>query len=67
VFWRIVEILSGVFCIGMGLFNTEFKPIGWTTLLIWGRGANARIPRWIAGTFYVVLGLLILYIGVTGR
>jgi hypothetical protein len=62
-----VEILIGLFCIGMGLFNTEFKPIGFTTLLIWGSDKNARIPRWIAGTFYFVLGLVTVYIGVTGK
>ena len=67
LFWRVVEILLGLFAIGSGLFSREFEPMGLTTRLIWGRGKNARIPRWIAGTFYVVLGLLILYIGVTGR
>lgn len=65
--WRVVEILLGLFVIGMGLFSTEFEPMGWTTRLIWGRGENARIPRWIAGTFYVVLGLVLLYAGVAGR
>ena len=67
MFWRVVEILLGSFAIGSGLFSTKFEPIGFTTRLIWGTGENARIPRWIAGTFYAVLGLLLLYAGVTGR
>jgi len=67
VFWRVVEVSMGLFCIGMGLFNKEFTPVGWTTMLIWGRGEKARIPRWIAGAFYGGLGLVLLYIGVTGR
>lgn len=67
MFWRVVEILVGLFSIGMGVFKKEFTPIGWTTMLIWGRGENVRIPRWVAGAFYVALGLVLLYIGVTGR
>lgn len=67
MFWRVVEILVGLFGIGSGFFSKEFRPMGLTTFLIWGRGEHARIPRWIAGTFYVVLGLLLLYAGITGR
>ena len=67
MFWRVVEILLGLSVIGLGLFSKEFRPTGWITLLIWGRGENARIPRWIAGTSYVELGLLLLYAGITGR
>ena len=67
MFWRIVEILMGLFCIGMGLFNKEFAPIGWTTMLIWGRARDARIPRWIGGTFYGALGLALLYAGSSGK
>lgn len=57
----------GLICIAMGVFTPEFKPIGWTTWLIWGTGENARIPRWIAGTLYVLLGSFILYLGITGK
>ncbi len=65
--WRGLEILFGLVVIAMALFSKEFTPIGLTTRLIWGRGEDARIPRWIGGTFYVVLGLLLLYIGVSGK
>jgi hypothetical protein len=64
VFWRVVEVLVGLFSIGMGLFSKEFTPSGWTTMLIWGRDETARIPRWIAGSFYFVLGVLLLYNGI---
>lgn len=64
MFWRVVEVLVGLFCIGMGLFNREFTPIGWTTMLIWGRDETARIPRWIAGSFYFLLGVLLLCHGI---
>jgi hypothetical protein len=57
----------GLFSIGMGLFNKEFTPVGWTTMLLWGRGEKARIPRWIAGSFYFVLDALLLYNGVTRK
>lgn len=67
VFWRVVEILLGLGVISLAVFSKEFTPIGLTTRLIWGRSKNARIPRWIGRTFYVALGLVILYIGVTGR
>jgi hypothetical protein len=67
VFWRVVEVLVGLFSIGMGLLNREFIPVGWTTMLIWGRGEKARIPRWIAGSFYFVLGALLLFVGITGK
>ena len=65
--WRIVELVLGVFSILFGIFSKEFKPMGWTSWLIWGTGENARIPRWIAGLFYVVLGLLLFFIGLTGK
>jgi hypothetical protein len=67
VFWRVAEVLMGLFCVGMGLFNKEFTPLGWTTMLIWGRDENARVPRWIAGSFYFVIGALLLYGGITGK
>jgi hypothetical protein len=67
VFWRVVEVLVGLFSIGMGLFNQEFTPVGWTTMLIRGRGEKARIQRWIAGSFYFALGAFLLYDGITGK
>jgi hypothetical protein len=54
-------------CILGGLFSKEFKPIGWTTALIWGNDEKARIPRWVAGPFYVVLGIIVLYWALTGK
>jgi hypothetical protein len=67
VFWRVVEILLGLLVIGVALSSTEFEPIGWTTGLIWGSGKNARVPRWIAGSLYFVLGAILLYVGITGK
>ena len=26
MFWRVVEVLMGLVCVGMGLFNKEFAP-----------------------------------------
>jgi hypothetical protein len=66
-FWRLVKLVLGITCILGGLFSKEFKPIGWTTALIWGKDENARIPRWVAGPFYVVLGSLVIYWAVTGK
>jgi len=65
--WRVLKIVGGLICVGGGVFSKEFKPIGWTTALIWGRDENARIPRWIGGPFYVALGLLALYWGITNK
>jgi hypothetical protein len=62
-----VKLVLGIICILGGLFSKEFKPIGWTTALIWGRDENARIPLWVAGPFYVVLGSLVIYWAVTGK
>jgi hypothetical protein len=66
VFWRIAEVLMGLLVVGLGLFTKEFTPIDWTTVLIWGRGQNARIPE-IAGPFYVLLRAFLHYIGITGK
>ena len=66
-FWRTIELLIGFGCILMGLLAKEFTPIGWTTKLIWGGEKCARIPRWIAGSFYVVLGFFSVYLGLTGK
>jgi hypothetical protein len=46
---------------------SPFKPIGWTSELMWGNDENARIPLWVAGPVYVVLGLLTLYWWLTGN
>jgi hypothetical protein len=62
VLWRGVEIFVGLYNIRTGLFERNFTPIGWTTMVIWGRGT--RIPRWIAGSFYFGLGILLLCNGV---
>lgn len=67
MFWRVVEVLTGLFCLGLGLFNREFSPMGWTTMLIWGSDEKARIPRWIAGSFYFALGALLLYHGIARK
>ena len=66
-FRRVVELVFGLASVAFGLFNKEFTPIGLTTLLIWGKDKNARIPRLVAGPFYVVLGLLMIYISLTGK
>jgi hypothetical protein len=66
-FRRGFDIVLGLIAIAGGLFSKEFKPIGWTTWLSWGRDENARIPRWVAGSFYCVLGLFLLYVGITGK
>jgi hypothetical protein len=65
--WQTIICASGVACIGMGLFKKEFKPLGWTTALVWGNDKNARIPRWIAGPFYVVLGAVMVYLSLTRK
>ncbi len=65
--WRIAKVVCAVVCILSGMFSKEFKPIGWTTALIWGKDENARIPRWVAGPFYVVLGIIVLYWALTGK
>jgi hypothetical protein len=62
-----VEIIVGGGAVLGGLLQKEFTPIGLTTWLIWGTGKDARIPRWIAATFYVLLGLTMLYFGLTGK
>ena len=66
-FRQIVEIVLGLVGIAAGIFNKEFKPMGWTTRLTWGHDENAHIPRWIAGVFYVGLGLVLLFMGITGN
>jgi hypothetical protein len=61
------DIVLGLMSIAFSLFSKEFEPLGWTTGLIWGRDTKARIPRWIAGSFYFVLGAFLLYIGIRGK
>jgi len=64
---RIFDLVLGLIAVAGALFNTEFKPIGWTTSLIWGEGADARIPRWVGASFYFVLGIFLLYVAITGK
>jgi hypothetical protein len=57
-FRRIFRCVAGVACIVLAL---EF---------VWRGAKHARTPRWfpwIAVPFYVVLGLLMLYWGLTGN
>jgi hypothetical protein len=66
-FWRIAEIILGVVVILYGLLGLslkEYPPLGWTTKLIWG---EKNIPAWVASPFYFLLGLLLLYWGLTGK
>jgi hypothetical protein len=67
--WGVTKILMGIGCILLGIFGSEFVPLGWTTELLWGKnsGRDGKIPRWIAGPFYVLLGLFVIYITLTGK
>ena len=65
--WGVIKCVLGVSSILVGLFRTEFKPLGWTTAFIWGGDEGARIPRWVAGPFYVLVGALMLYWGISGK
>ena len=58
-----VDVALGILLILVALFAKEFTPMGWTTHLIWGGGENARIPRWLAASFYFILGVLLVYRG----
>jgi hypothetical protein len=64
---RIFDLVLGLIVVGGALFSREFRPIGWTTSLIWGKDADARIPRWVGASFYFVLGIFLLYIAITGK
>ena len=66
-FWHFAKVVIGGLCVFFGLTEKEFKPLGWTTELIWGKGERAKIPRWVAGPFYVILGTLMIYWGLTGK
>jgi hypothetical protein len=66
-FWGFVEIAGGVAIVLMGLLKKEFTPFNLITMIIWGGGKNAHVPRWIAAPFYILLGLLLIYIGLTGK
>ena len=66
-FERIVELALGVGGLALGVLVKEFKPAGWTTRFVWGKSENARIPRWLASSFYVVAGFFFLYLGFTGK
>jgi hypothetical protein len=59
--WEVIRCLLGGVCVTTGLSNKKFTPLGWPTSMIWGSGENARIPRWVAGPFYVLLGSFLIY------
>jgi hypothetical protein len=59
-----IRIGIGIVAVIMGLFVEDIKPSGWTTRLIWGSGQDARIPRWVAGPFYFLIGVILLYRGI---
>ncbi len=66
-FWRIAEIVLGVGGILyalLGFLLKEYRPLGWTTKLMWG---EKNIPAWVASPFYFLLGLLLLYWGLAGK
>jgi hypothetical protein len=65
--WQFLAIVSGVLLVLTGLLKKKFSPLGVITMAVWGYGPNARIPRWIAATFYILAGLLMIYFGLTGR
>jgi hypothetical protein len=47
--WRVLKIVGGLICVGGGLFSKEFKPIGWTTSLMWGRDEMPEFPDGLQG------------------
>ena len=63
--WKVAKIVLGVGCILLGLLRQEFTPLGWTTELVWGK--QGRIPRWVAGPFYILMRILILDLALTGK
>jgi hypothetical protein len=62
-FSRVSSVLLGVISIIIAIFVKEFSPMGWTTSLIWGSGKDARIPRWIGASFYFIVGVILIYLG----
>jgi hypothetical protein len=62
--WHAIKIASGIVAILMAIFVKEFRPTGWTTQLIWGDHKDARIPRWLVGSFYFVIGVILLFRGI---
>jgi len=64
-FWKVAKIALGVGCILLGLLRQEFTPLGLTTELVWGK--QGRIPRWVAGPFYILMRILILDLALTGK
>lgn len=66
-FERIVELVLGFGGLALGISVKEFRPAGWTTRLVWGKSENARIPKWLASSFYVGAGFFFLYLGFTGK
>ena len=62
--WHILKFALGVLAISMAFFVKQFSPAGWTTHLLWGSGKDAQIPRWLAASFYLAVGLILLYRGI---
>jgi hypothetical protein len=58
-----LEIGAGIIGILTSLLVKDFRPSGWTTHLMWGGGEDARIPRWVAASFYFILGVVLIYHG----
>ena len=54
---------AGIVGILTSFIVKDFRPTGWTTRLLWGKGEDVRIPRWVAAPFYFILGVVLLYYG----
>ena len=63
-FRHCADIALGVMGVLIGIFSKEFRPSGWTTALMFGKGEKARIPRAAAALFYMLVGLALLYHGI---
>jgi hypothetical protein len=64
--WRVAAIIGGSIVVLLGLLKKEFTPLGLSTMFVWGDHKDARIPRWIAAPFYILVGLFLIYFGVKG-
>jgi hypothetical protein len=54
----IFDVVGGIACIALGIFNPEFRPIGFVSAAIYGK--DGRIPRWVGAAFYVCIGLFLI-------
>jgi hypothetical protein len=57
----IFDVVGGISCIALGIFNPEFRPIGFVSAAIYRK--DGRIPRWVGTTFYVCVGLFLIFLG----